>query len=288
MVINVKKPLTIKCPAKVNLSLDVLNRREDGYHNLKMLMHTIKLFDILTVTAYPSDTMQITLSSNLWFLPTDDKNLCVKAAGIFLEKIKCYARVNIKIHKNIPVGAGLGGGSTDAAGTLVALNRLFGGPLSKNALAELASQIGADIPFFIYGGCMLAEGIGEILSPLPVLTDVIFVIAKPNYGISTPYVYKNLHIEMVENHPDIDSAISAIKQNNIHLLGQAAGNVLETVVTKKYPEINRYKKIMQNHGAIYSLMSGSGSSVFGVFDNLLSAEKAAEELKKLTKQVYMA
>ncbi len=283
-----KKPLVIKCPAKVNLSLDVVNRREDGYHNLRMIMHTVKLFDTLTVTAYPSDVTEITLSSNLKFLPVDERNLCFKSAKLFLEKSKLCARVNIKIQKNIPVGAGLGGGSTDAAGTLLALNTLFDSPFAKPALLDLAKTIGADVPFFIYGGCMLAEGIGEILTPLPALKDAVFLLAKPKYGISTPYVYKNLDIESVCNHPDIDAAISALRQNDFDKLGSVAGNVLETVVTKEYSEIEQYKQIMNNHGAIYSLMSGSGSTVFGVYKSRKDAETAAKELRKLTKLVYMA
>lgn len=283
-----KKPLVIKCPAKVNLSLDVVNRREDGYHNLRMIMHTVKLFDTLTVTAYPSADTEITLSSNLKFLPVDERNLCFKSAKLFLEKAKICARVNIKIQKNIPVGAGLGGGSTDAAGTLLALNTLFDSPFTKPALLELAKTIGADVPFFIYGGCMLAEGIGEILTPLPSLKDAVFLLAKPKYGISTPYVYKNLNIESVCNHPDINAAISAINQNDLDKLGSVAGNVLETVVTKEYSEIDEYKQIMKNHGAIYSLMSGSGSTVFGVYKSRKDAETAAKELKKLTKQVFLA
>ena len=283
-----KKPLVIKCPAKVNLSLDVVNRREDGYHNLSMIMHTVKLFDTLTVTAYPSADTEITLSSNLKFLPVDERNLCFKSAKLFLEKAKICARVNIKIQKNIPVGAGLGGGSTDAAGTLLALNTLFDSPFTKPALLELAKTIGADVPFFIYGGCMLAEGIGEILTPLPSLKDAVFLLSKPKYGISTPYVYKNLNIESVCNHPDINAAISAINQNDLDKLGSVAGNVLETVVTKEYSEIDEYKQIMKNHGAIYSLMSGSGSTVFGVYKSRKDAETAAKELKKLTKQVFLA
>lgn len=283
-----KKPLVIKCPAKVNLSLDVVDRRDDGYHNLRMIMHTVKLFDILTVTAYPSPITEITLTSNLKFLPVDERNLCFKSAKLFLEKANLTARVNIKIQKTIPVGAGLGGGSTDAAGTLLALNTLFDSPFGKSALSDLAKTIGADVPFFIYGGCMLAEGIGEILSPLPTLENAVFLLAKPKYGISTPYVYKNLEIEKVCNHPDIDAAISAITQNDFDKLGKVAGNVLETVVTKEHSEIEHYKQIMNNHGAIYSLMSGSGSTVFGVYKALEDAESAAKELKKLTRLVYLA
>lgn len=283
-----KKPFTIKCPAKVNLSLDVIERRQDGYHNLEMIMHQIRLFDTLTVTLYPASSSEITLSTNLGFLPVDDKNLCAKATRIFFEETKLCAKVNIELKKRIPVGAGLGGGSSDAAGMLLALNHLTGKPLSKEKLSGLAQKIGADVPFFIYGGCMLARGIGEILSPLPVLNDKTFLVAKPKYGISTPYVYKNLVLDENTLHPDTQSAIAALRQNDAKLLGKFASNVLETVVTKDYPEIEEYKKIMNNFGAAYSLMSGSGSAVFGVFDNPEDAKLAAEKLKELTRQVYIA
>ncbi len=283
-----KKPFTIKCPAKVNLSLDVVGRRPDGYHNLEMIMHTIRLFDTLTVTAYPASSTEIRISTNLGFLPIDDKNLCAKATRLFFEETKLFAKVNIELRKRIPVGAGLGGGSSDAAGTLLALNHLMGDPLSKEMLAHLAQKIGADVPFFIYGGCMLAQGIGEILSPLPTLKDKTFLIAKPKYGISTPFVYKNLVLDESTPHPDTNEAILALKQNDAKLLGKYAGNVLETVVTKNYPEIAQYKAIMNSFGAAYSLMSGSGSAVFGIFDDPKYAELAKQKLKDLTKQVYIA
>ncbi len=283
-----KKSMKIKCPAKVNLSLDVVNRRKDGYHNLEMIMHAVKLFDILDISFEAADKIDLKLSSDRKFLPTDDRNLCAKAAGLFLKKANIFGKVKIYIKKSIPVGAGLGGGSSDAAGTLLALNKLTGKPLSAKELAELAAQIGADVPFFLYGGCMLATGIGETLSPLPTLNDVIILIAKPKYGISTPFVYKNLVLDSRTPHPDTKSVIEGIKSGNIELVAKSAGNVLETVVTKKYPEIDFYKEIMTRHGAVYSLMSGSGSSVFGVFTDKPSADRAAMELRKLTRQVYMA
>ncbi len=283
-----KKSMKIKCPAKVNLSLDVVNRREDGYHNLEMIMHTVKLFDILDISFEAADKIDLKLSSDRKFLPTDDRNLCAKAAELFLKKANIFGKVKIYIKKNIPVGAGLGGGSSDAAGTLLALNKLTGKPLSSKELSELAAQIGADVPFFLYGGCMLATGIGEILSPLPAFKNEIILIAKPKYGISTPFVYKNLVLDGGTPHPDTKSVIEGIKSGNIELVAKSAGNVLETVVTKKYPEIGIYKEIMTRHGAVYSLMSGSGSSVFGVFTDKPSADRAAKELRKFTRQVYMA
>ncbi|MBR5155868.1 MAG: 4-(cytidine 5'-diphospho)-2-C-methyl-D-erythritol kinase [Clostridia bacterium] len=283
-----KKSLKIKCPAKINLSLDVVNRREDGYHNLEMIMHTVKLFDILDISFESVPENKLTISTDSGFIPTDDRNLCAKATRLFLEKANITGKVEICIKKNIPVGAGLGGGSSDAAGTLLALNKLTLNPLSSKELSNLAAKIGADVPFFLYGGCMLATGIGEILSPLPTLKNVTILIAKPKYGISTPFVYKNLLLDEKTPHPDTKSVIEGIKTGNLELIAKSCKNVLETVVVDKYPEINQYKEIMKKHGAVYSLMSGSGSSVFGVFMDKVLAGSAAKELKKLTRQVYLA
>ena len=280
--------IKIKCPAKINLSLDVINKREDGFHNLEMIMHTVKLFDILSIS-YKEDTKtNIQLTTDSHIIPANSHNICAKTALAFLENSGRCADIKIHIKKNIPVGAGLGGGSSDAAGTLLALNRLAGNLLSVPKLLSIAKSIGADVPFFLYGGCMLAEGIGEKLSPLPVLKDAVFLIAKPHYGISTPKVYKKLNLNNVTHHPDTLKVIEAVKNGDLLSLGQAAGNVLETAVIDEHPEIVQYKNIMKEHGAIYSLMSGSGSSVFGVFDSHLKARSAGKELKKLTKQVYLA
>ncbi len=283
-----KKELTVKCPAKVNLSLDVVSRREDGYHNLEMIMHTIRLFDILTLTYEEAEQTEITISSNLSYVPNDERNLCFKAAQLFFNETGLSAKVHINANKKIPVGAGLGGGSSDAAGTLTALNTLSGRPLSQDKLAGISKNIGADVPFFIYGGCMLAEGIGEILTPLPQLEGVTFLIAKPDFGVSTPWVYKNLVLDSTTPHPDTKTIIEAIKTNNLHLLAQHAGNTLELVTLKRYTEICNYKELMMQNGAVYSLMSGSGSAVFGVFDDPEKAKAALNKFTKLTKQVFIA
>ncbi len=283
-----KKELTIKCPAKVNLSLDVVNRREDGYHNLEMIMHTIKLYDTLSITCEESSSCQISISSNLHYVPNDERNLCFKAARLFFDETGLNAKVHIDAKKKIPVGAGLGGGSSDAAGTLTALNKIFGFPIEEDRLITLSKSIGADVPFFIRGGCMLAKGIGEVLSPLPLLKDVTFLIAKPDFGISTPWVYKNLVLSSSTHHPDTQSVIEAIKENNIEKLAKSAGNVLETVTSEKYPDIEKYKSIMKRCGAVYSLMSGSGSAVFGVFSDSEKAKTAYTKFKGIAKQVYIA
>ena len=283
-----KRELTVKCPAKVNLSLDVTSKREDGYHNLEMIMHTIRLFDTLTVICENSEKTEITTSSNLSYVPNDERNLCYKAAQLFFDETGLSAKVHIDANKKIPVGAGLGGGSSDAAGTLVALNKLMRNPLSQDRLAAISKGIGADVPFFIYGGCMLAEGIGEILTPLPQLDGATFLIAKPNFGVSTPWVYKNLVLDSNTPHPNTKEVIAAIKRNDLSALAQHTGNTLEFVTLKQYPEINRYKKLMEKGGAVYSLMSGSGSAVFGIYDDPEKAKRAFEKFKHITKQVYIA
>ncbi len=282
-----KKELEIKCPAKINLSLDVINRRDDGYHNLSMIMHEINLFDILKISICDSTTSTIQFSCDNEDIPTDDSNLVVKMAKLFFEKTGITASARIHLCKNIPSGAGLGGGSSDAAGTLSALNTLFENPLEATELKTLAKSLGADVPFFLHGGCMLAEGIGEILTPLPPLGNAFVVVAKPDISISTAYVYKNLVLDETTIHPDIKASISALQNGDIDALAKTAGNVLETVAEKMHPEISEYKKKMLALGASYSLMSGSGSSVFGVFKDKLSAEKALSEFRKITEESYL-
>ncbi len=286
-MIAMKKELQIKCPAKINLTLDVVGRRNDGYHNLSMIMQTINLFDIIKISVYESQSTRISLLCENKNVPTDDSNLIVKAAKLFFEKSGISAAIEIQLEKNIPVGAGLGGGSSDAAGTLTALNTLFDNPLSKECLAHMAKSLGADVPFFLSGGCMLAEGIGEKLSPLPPLENVFIVLAKPEISISTAHVYKSLVLDDSICHPDIKSAIDALHQQNVDMLASVAGNVLESVVTKEYDVIQEYKSIMRGFGSAYSLMSGSGSSVFGVFKDKLSAEKALRKFLSITPTAYM-
>lgn len=282
------KEFQIKCPAKINLTLDVVNRRKDGYHNLEMIMQEINLFDTLTFSLSENASRpEIILESEDKNMPTDDSNLIIKAAKLFFDKTKISATARIHVCKNIPMGAGLGGGSTDAAGTLTALNNIFDQPLTLDELAVMAKSLGADVPFFLYGGCMLAEGIGELLTPVTPLTNVHIVLAKPSIHISTPWVYKNLVLDESIKHPDTKSAVKALETNNLDLLAESVGNVLETVTSKSYPEIENYKSIMMQNGAVYSLMSGSGSSVFGVFSNAEKAQKTLDAFKKITDCAYL-
>lgn len=286
-MINMKKELQIKCPAKINLTLDVVGRRSDGYHNLSMIMQTINLFDVIKISVCESKSPCISLLCENKNIPTDDSNLIVRAAKLFFEKSGISAAAEISLEKNIPVGAGLGGGSSDAAGTLAALNTLFGNPLSKESLAHMAKSLGADVPFFLSGGCMLAEGIGEKLSSLPPLENVFIVLAKPEISISTAHVYKSLILDNSTCHPDVKAAIHALHQQDVDKLASVAGNVLESVVLKEHSIIGEYKEIMKNFGAAYALMSGSGSSVFGVFKDKSSAKNALQKFLSITPTAYM-
>ncbi len=279
--------IQIKAPAKINLSLDVVSRREDGYHNLEMIMQEVGIFDVLTLSMEYSEVTEIHLSCNKHFLPTDERNLCFKAAKLFLDKANISAKVRIDIKKTIPVGAGLGGGSSDAAATLKALNKLTNKPFTLEELSVLGKSLGADVPFFIYGGCMLAKGIGEQLSPVPPLKNALILIAKPRFSISTAQVYKNLCLDEKTPHPNTNEVLDALSHNDLKKLGEYAGNTLESVTEKLYPEISEYKKTMNDNGAVYSLMSGSGSAVFGIFTDKQKALTTAKLLKEKTNQVFL-
>lgn len=279
--------MKIKAMAKVNLGLDVLRRRENGYHDVKMVMQTVDLYDELTVTKEEGEEIRIT--SNIGELPLNEDNLIYKAASLIFDKAGKRYGVSIHLNKNIPIAAGMAGGSTDAAATLLALNALFGLGYTKEELAEIGVKIGADVPYCIYGGTCLSEGIGEILTKLPDAPDCYIVIAKPPIGVSTKYVYENLHIETVTDHPDMDGMVEAIRKGSLRGVTDKMGNVLETVTVKKYPEIATMKQCLLDNGAENALMSGSGPTVFGIFTEKETADKALRELEKtgLVKQGFV-
>lgn len=268
--------VVIKAMAKVNLGLDVLRRLENGYHEVKMVMQTVDLYDELTLRK--EDGNGIVITSNTGELPLDEDNLIYKAAKLIFEQVGQRHGVSIYLNKNIPIAAGMAGGSTDAAATLLALNKLFDFGLSKEELAEIGVKIGADVPYCIYGGTCLSEGIGEILTRLPDAPDCFIVIAKPEIGVSTKYVYENLHIETVKEHPDMNGMVEAIKSGSLKGITDKMGNVLETVTIKRYPEIDTMKQCLLDNGAENALMSGSGPTVFGIFTKQETARKALEEL----------
>ena len=277
----------IKAMAKVNLGLDVLRRREDGYHEVKMVMQTVDLYDELTFKI--EDGEGISITSDIGELPLNEDNLIYKAAMLLFEKNGKTPGISVRLNKNIPIAAGMAGGSTDAAATLLALNQLLGLGLSKEELAEIGVKIGADVPYCIYGGTYLSEGIGEILTPLTDAPDCYIVIAKPPIGVSTKYVYENLHIETVTDHPDIDGMVEAIQESDLSKVTDKMGNVLETVTIKKYPQIAQMKQCLLENGAENALMSGSGPTVFGIFLKEETAQKALAELEKtgLVKQGFV-
>ena len=279
--------ITVKCGAKINLSLDVIRKRSDGYHDVEMIMHEIPLYDEVTVKKYDENSENpISISCNKAEVPKDSDNIAYRAAELFLRYSGISARVEIHIEKSIPMGAGMAGGSTDAAGALKAMNELFNKPFSMSELMKIGKELGADVPFCVMGGCAFSEGIGDVLTPLPKLSGVHYLIAKPEFSVSTPWVYKNLDLMSVKNHPNTKEVIKAVEENDLERLAYFSGNVLETVTAKEFPVIEEYKERMMNYGAVYSLMSGSGPTVFGIFDNLNSAEKAFEEFSTITKEVF--
>lgn len=269
--------IVIKAMAKVNLGLDVLRRRENGYHDVKMVMQTVNLYDTLTLSKIDEG---IVITTNTGELPLNEDNLIYKAAKLLLEYVDKKAGVSIHLDKQIPIAAGMAGGSTDAASALLGINELYNLELTKEELAEVGVKIGADVPYCIYGGTYLSEGIGEVLTKLPDAPDCYVVIAKPGIGVSTKYVYENLHIETVEKHPDIDGMIDAIKTGSLDGVTEKMENVLETVTIKRYPEIETMKKCLLENGAENALMSGSGPTVFGIFKEEKIAKQALSKLQK--------
>lgn len=263
--------IAVKAYAKINLGLDVIRKRPDGYHDVRMIMQTVNLYD--TITIKKTKFHSITIHSNLYYLPTDQKNLAYKAVQIFRENYPFRDGLSIILNKRIPVAAGLAGGSADAAATLKGLNQLFQTGLTLEELMRLGLKLGADVPYCLLMGTALSEGIGEILNPLPPLPDCRILLVKPDVNVSTKYVYENLRLNEGISHPDIDLMIEALNESNLHKLTSQMRNILETVTAKEYPIIEEIKKIMINKGALASLMSGSGPTVFGIFDSQEKAEK---------------
>ena len=272
------RKIKIHAMAKINLGLDVLRRRENGYHDVKMIMQTVDLYDILTFEK--KELPGISLKTDHAMVPADESNLIYKAAKLLMETCGVSQGVEISLKKRIPVAAGMAGGSTDAAAAFIGINELFDLGVTKERLKELAVTLGADIPYCIEGGTFLSEGIGEILTPLPAAPDCFLVIAKPKISVSTAYVYKNLHLEELKHHPQIDEMIRGIEKKDLKLICAYMENVLETVTEKEYEEISVLKNILKEKGALNSLMSGSGPTVFGIFEEKEKAEEALKAAKE--------
>lgn len=279
--------ISLKALAKINLGLDVVRRREDGYHEVRMIMQTIYLYDRLDIKRTQEPGIQI--QTNLSFLPVNENNLIYKAAKLLMDEFSITDGISVKLDKRIPVAAGMAGGSTDAAAMLFGMNRLFSLGLTKRQLMERGVQIGADVPYCIMRGTALAEGIGEALSPLPPMVKCPVLIAKPSISVSTKFVYQNLKLDDTTIHPDIDRLIDDIKAKNLHDIAAHMGNVLETVTIPNYPVIDEIKKHMLSNGAVGAMMSGSGPTVFGLFDDEDTVKKAYKAMRSshLARQVYL-
>ena len=277
----------LKVIAKINLGLDVVRKREDGYHEVRMVMQTIKLYDKLTFRLLEED--EIRMKTNLGFLPINEDNLVYKAVKLLKDTYHIEKGMEIDLFKCIPVAAGMAGGSTDCAAALVGASKLFGLGLSKQELMELGVKLGADVPYCILRGTALSEGIGEVLTPLPPMPDCHILIAKPPISVSTKFVYENLRANELEKHPDIDGMVEAIKGQNLRGITDRMENVLETVTIPAYPVIEEIKNCMKEHGAINALMSGSGPTVFGIYADEEQAQLARERIreKELASQVYV-
>lgn len=268
----------INAPAKINIGLDVTGKREDGYHEIRTIMQSIKLFDRLTLTKTRAPGVR--LSTNLKFLPTDDNNLIVKSAKMLIKEFDLPGGLNINLEKRIPVAAGMAGGSTDAASTMLAINQMYDIGLKDSGLMKRAVKLGADIPYCIMKGTALAEGIGEKLSTVPKLPGCTILLVKPKIHVSTKDVYGGLVLDENTVHPDIDKMIDAMKNKSLKTLCDHMGNILESVTISLHPEIADIKQFMLDHGALGSLMSGSGPTVFGIYKDKNAAMLAKEEALK--------
>ena len=279
--------ISLKALAKINLGLDVVRRREDGYHEVRMIMQTIHLYDRLEIKK--TGSADITMETNLSFLPTNENNLVYKAAKLLKDEFEIKEGVHVNLKKHIPVAAGMAGGSTDAAAVLYGINRMFGLGLSKKELMERGVKIGADVPYCLMRGTALAEGIGEDLSALPPMVKCPVLIAKPSVNVSTKFVYENLKLDDTTVHPDIDALVADIQAQDLKKIAADMGNVLETVTIPNYPVIADIKQHMLEHGAINAMMSGSGPTVFGLFEKEETAQEAFTAMKQsgLAKQVYL-
>ena len=279
--------MRLRAMAKINLGLDVLRKREDGYHEVRMIMQTIQMYDLLDIRRKKEPG--ISLSTNLPYIPTDERNLVYKAAKILMDEFQITDGISMKLSKFIPVAAGMAGGSSDAAAVMVGVNRIFHLGLTKKQLMERGVKIGADVPFCIMRGTALAEGLGEVLTPLPAMPHCSLVIAKPKIHVSTKFVYGNLKASELKEHPDIDGQVQALREGSLEQLVAKMGNVLETVTVPAYPVIDEIKRTMLKNDAMGAMMSGSGPTVFGIFEREERAQEVCRLLKKegAAKQVYL-
>ena len=279
--------MELKALGKINLGLDVLGRRENGYHDVRMVMQTLYLYDQITIEK--TEKPGIELSTNLFYLPVNENNLAYRAADLLMQKFGVEEGVKITLEKHIPVAAGMASGSSNAAAVLYGINRMFSLGLSQEELMERGVKLGADVPYCIMRGTVLAEGIGEILTPLPAMPRCTALVAKPPISGSTKLVYEKLDAHEIEDHPDIDGVLEGLERQDLKKIASSMGNVLERVTVEEYPVIEEIKEMMKENGALNAMMSGSGPTVFGLYSDKRMAKEAAQKIKEsgIAKQVYV-
>lgn len=279
--------MELRALGKINLGLDVLGRRENGYHDVRMVMQTVYLYDLITLEK--KEEPGIELATNLSFLPVNENNLAYRAAKLLVDEFQIQEGIRITLEKHIPVAAGMAGGSSNAAAVLYGMNRMFSLGLTEEQLMERGVTLGADVPYCILRGTVLAEGIGEILTPLPPLPRCYILLAKPPVNVSTKMVYEKLDSCQIPEHPDIDGLMDGLKNQDLEKVASSMGNVLEKVTIEEYPVIDKIKQVMKENGALNAMMSGSGPTVFGIYRERAKARAAAARIReqKLAKQVYV-
>ena len=269
-----------KAYGKINLSLDVLGRREDGYHDVSMVMQTVDIYDVITLSKIEGKD-EIVLTTDVEGLPTGEGNIVYKAIKLIKEEYGIDTGVSAHIEKHLPIAAGMGGGSADAAAALRGMNRLFELGLKSERLEELGVRLGADVPFLIKGGIALAEGIGEKLTALPAFPECSLVIVKPNVSVSTKEVYEAFDSLTEVVHPNIKKLTDSLGKEDLRYIVKLLGNVLEDVTIKKHGIIDEIKRLLLENGAVFSMMTGSGPTVFGIFENEEKAVMAGERLSEM-------
>ncbi len=277
--------IKLKARAKINLTLDVVGKRANGYHDVEMIMQQIDLYDVVTVHCLEKD--EIILTSNEPFLPLDDRNIAYKAAALMKKTYQLPQGFHIHIDKHIPIAAGLAGGSTNAAAVIKAINKLCALNLPLDTQMSLGFKLGADVPFCFLEGCALATGLGEILEPIRGFELGWLVLVKPNFGVSTKEVYTELKLEAIITHPRTGVMREALEQQNRKVIINELSNVLETVTLSMYPKVAQVKALLSSYGAEGVLMSGSGPTVFGIFSSYQRAKTAHKKLKKIYTQSYV-
>mgnify|MGYP000932594656 FL=1 len=282
--------IELKAYGKINIGLDVIRKREDGYHDLDMIMQTVGVYDDVIISREDgTQTYEIEVSTDADVLPNDKGNLAFMAAKVLMEAYDIKAKVKIHINKRIPIAGGMAGGSADCAAVLRGVNQLFQLGLTDEQLQEYGVKLGADVPYCIVGGTKRAQGIGEILTDLPTPPKCYVIIAKPDAFVSTKFVYSHIRPAQIENHPDIDGIIESIKAGDLYGMCEKIANVMEDVTIPEYPIIQKVKDILKSNGAVNALMSGSGPTVFGIYDDEEKAKQSMDALsgKEFVSRLYL-